>query len=274
MPQKNNTTNLRALLRVGAEFHFANGAAAATAAATFAVGGFTPFGNIVEITPQIDTQKVEHVSANRGAPRKDREDITRSQIQFKIKTDEFNKLVQKIMLGGSDGTNFSQAIQSAASADVLAFGTTAAVIGNWYDITVLGARIRNISALTIASKVEGTDFVVDQLTGRIMFLTAQTANLTPVVTAPAITAGSTAAFYGIKPGTTVKLNGVGRLFLFDQDDQNTVFADYQDFTCQITLDSASAFSATSFADLTFTVLVTDTVGNWQSRTSTNNVSVA
>ena len=68
--QKNNVTNQAALLRVGAEFHFADGAATVAAAQT---SGFAPFGNIVDVTPNIDTQKVEHVSSNRGAPRKDRE---------------------------------------------------------------------------------------------------------------------------------------------------------------------------------------------------------
>lgn len=270
MPQKNNVTNLAALLRVGAEFHFANGAASVAAALT---SGFTPFGNIVDITPNIDTQKVEHVSSNRGAPRKDREDITRSQIQFKVKTDEFHKLVQQIMLGGTAGTDFTQSIQSGVSADTLAFSGTAAVIGNWYDITVSGARIRKLTSVTIATLTEGTHFVLDLLTGRICFLTAQSSDRVPVVTAAAITAGSAGSFIGIKPGQQVKLSGIGRLYLFDQNTDNPVFAEYENFSCELTLDSASAFNATSFADLTFSVLVTDIVGNWLTRNAISTVSI-
>ncbi len=261
--QKNNVTNLNALLRVGAEFHLAVGA---TTLAAAKASGFTPFGNIVDVTPNIDTQKVEHVSSNRGAPRKDREDITRSQIQFKVKTDEFTEIVQKIMLGGTAGTDFTQSAQNASNGDVLGFTAAPAVIGNWYDISVSnGSRIRNITTLTFAGKTEGTDFVVDLLTGRVSFLTAQTADLTPVVTAPAITGTSDSSFVGIKPGQQVKLTGIGRLFLFDQNTANKVFADYSDFSCEVTLDTASAFNANSFSDLTFSVLVTETVGNWATR---------
>src|SRR5262245_21818975 len=120
--QKNNVTNLAALLRAGAAFHFSNTATSKSDART---NGFTACGNLVDVTPAIDTKTVEHVSANRGAPRKDREDVTQSQVQFKIKTDEFNAMVQKIMLGGIDGTDWSgQAAQVAANADTLAFSGT------------------------------------------------------------------------------------------------------------------------------------------------------
>lgn len=268
--QKNNVTNLDALLRVGAEFHFASGAASVAAAAAI---GFTPFGNIVDLTPNIDTQKVEHVSSNRGAPRKDREDITRSQIQFKVKTDEFNELVQKIMLGGTTGTAFTQTSKSSTNADTLAFSGTAATVGNWYDITVSGARVRNLTSVTITSLTEGTHFVVDLQTGRICFLSAQSSDRVPVVSAPAITANDATYFIGIKPGQQVKLSGIGRLYMFDQNTSNPVFAAYEDFTCELTLDTASAFNATSFADLTFSVLITDTVGNWLTRKSITAVSV-
>lgn len=273
MPQKNNVTNVSALLRPGAEFHFCNNATAATQAAYNAAGGFIPFGNIVGITPNFDTQKVEHVSSNRGNPKKDREDITRTQVQFKVKVDEFNKIVQKVMLGASDVTGFTQSAASAASGDALPFGTTAAVIGNWYDLTISGARVKDVTSVTITSKTEGTDFHLDLKTGRIMFVTAQSSNLTPVITAPAITAGSNASFLGLKPLQQVKFSGFGRLLGFDQDGANSNFFDYLDFSCQVTLDSVSELNVSNFGDLTFNVLVTDTVGTWLTRTGVNAVSV-
>lgn len=260
--QRNNVTNLAALLRAGAEFHFSN---TATSVADSQTKGFTYLGNVVDVTPAIDTQKVEHVSSNRGAPRKDREDITRSQIQFKVKVDEFLPVVQKIMLGGDDGTDFTQTSKTAANADTLAFSGTNAVIGNWYDVKVSGSRIRNLTALTISGKTEGTDFIVDNLTGRVAFLTAQSSDLVPVITAPAISSTSAKSFKGIKPGQTVKLSGFGRFYMFDQNAANEVFSAYEDFSCELTLDTASAFNATSFADITFSVLITDTVGNWLMR---------
>lgn len=260
--QRNNVTNLAALLRAGAEFHFANNA---TSVSDSQVKGFTPFGNVVDVTPNVDTQKVEHVSANRGAPRKDREDVIRSQVQFKIKVDEFLPIVQKMMLGGTAGTDFTQTAKTGANADILVFSGTAAVIGNWYDVKSSGARIRNLTALTIATLTEGTDFIVDNLTGRVCFLTAQSTDRMPVITAPAITASSNGSFIGIKPGQQVKLSGYGRLYLFDENTANSVFAAYEDFSCELTLDSASAFSATSFGDLTFSCLITDAVGNWLMR---------
>jgi len=70
----------------------------------------------------------------------------------------------------------------------------------------------------------------------------------------------------------VKLSGIGRLYMFDQNTGNKTFAAYEDFTCEVTLDTASAFNASSFADLTFSVLITDTVGNWLTRNSVNAVT--
>lgn len=270
MGQKNTQTNTAALIRVGAEFVFSEGA---TTKAEAQANGFTPFGNISEVTPQVDTQKVAHVSSNYGAPRKDREDVTQSQVAFKIKFTEFAMLVQKVMLGGIDGTDFTQLVQSAVNADALAFSTKAAVIGNWYDVLVSGARIRSATAITIATKTDGTDFVTDLRNGRIMFLTAQAADLTPVITAPAITAGSDLSFKGIKPGQSVKRSGIGRLYYYDQNSANRVFAAYEDFSCDVTLDTASAVNVTSFADLTASVLITDLVGNWLTRNASSKITV-
>lgn len=268
--QRNNVTNTSALLRVGAEFRFSSGA---TSKAVALQNGFAPFGNIVDVTPAIQTKTVEHVSSNRGNPRKDREDVTQSQIQFKVKSDEFNVILQKVMLAGNAGTNFIQDSNVGENADVLGFSNAGRfAIGNWYDITVGGDRFRNLTGLTISGKTEGTDFVVDNLTGSIAFKTTQSTDLTPVVSNPAIVAG-VKSFVGIKPGQVVKLTGYGRLMLFDQDGDNMVFADYQDFSCQVTLDTASAFNATSFGDLTFSVLVTEDVGNWLTRYGVSAVSV-
>ncbi len=266
-----NSTNISALIRVGSEFSFSS---LATSVATARAIGFTPFGNIVDVTPNVTTTKVEHISSNRGAPRKDREDITKSTWEFKIKSDEFNLILQKLLLGGTTGTDFIQSTTTGITADTFAFNTTAAVIGNWYDITISGVRVRNITTLTIASIAEGTDFVVDLPTGRVMFLTAQANARVPTVTATAMTIAAGSGFVGIKPGQQVKLQGFGRLLVFDQDTTNGTFADYCDFSCQLTLDTASAWNATSFSDLTFTCLVTDTVGNWLTRAAINNVSVA
>jgi hypothetical protein len=342
--------NSAAALRVGAEFSFSEGATTVAEAIGL---GYAQLGNIIDITPELTTEKVEAEDSNRGSPRVVRSDITKTALKFKVKSNEFTKQMVKILFGGEDTTEFTQSAQTAVSADTLAFGTTAATIGNWYPITVSSARIIGLTTVSVATasaatgytvtnatnviaktshghsngdalimaastapggttngvtyyvrdasandfklaataggavidlttdgtsvafrtaKKEGTDFEVDLLIGRIRFLTAQSSDLTPVITAAAVTAGSSDAFFGLTPGQTYEFNGYGALYLFDQNSDNSTPLRWEDFSCQVTFDSAANINAKSFADMTFTVLITDDVGTQHWRNSLADVT--
>jgi len=269
MPTVFKATNQRALLRVGAEMYFSDNATSLTNAIA---RGYAHLGNISGFNPNLSTQKVKHISSNRGVPKKDREDIIETQMEFKLKITEFSKENVRVLFGANDTTGFTQSSQSAANADTLAFGTTNAVIGYWYPITVSGAFVRELTVVTITALTEGTDFEVDYTNGLIRFLTAQSTNRVPVITAPAITSSDNTYYHGFTPLANVRREGWGYLLISDQDSQNKHPIWYPNFSCQVTLDSASEFNPNDFANMTLSVLVTSTVGTMYGRKSLANVS--
>lgn len=260
--------NLKALLIGTGEFSFAEDALSVSDAQA---KGYLDFGNVTASTPSPEQTKEEHFGSYRGIRRVDKTAVTENKLTYKIKVDEFNKTNLEVLFGGSPTTGHTQAIQTAAAGQVLAFATTAAVIGKWYDIlTGAGARLLNLTTVTIAAKVEGTDFVLDLLCGRVKFLTAQAADLTPTITAAAITAASNWSFLGMVPLAKVKKVGFGRLMIFDQESPNKLALRHEGFSCEITLDSAGDVDGQKFSDLTLSVLVTDTVGTLLYREDNKN----
>jgi hypothetical protein len=243
--------NVTALLMATAEFSFCLNA---TSVATALPLGYQDFGDIVDVTPTTDTQKVEHLGAYRGVRTLDSTVVTQSKLQYKLKCDEWNKKTLQVVFGGDVGTAFTQTIKTAASADTLGFTATPAVIGNWYDILFSGLHVRTLTTVTVATLSEGTDFVVDLKLGRIKFLTAQAADRVPVVTAAAILSTDTASFFSITPLTNVRRQGMGRIVLFDQNSPNVVI-DHADFLCEIILDSTDAVGGTAFSNISMTVTV-------------------
>lgn len=232
-----------------AEFSFALNCS--TIAAAFAAG-YVDFGNIVSFTNKLDTQKVEHKGSWRGVRTLDATYVTESKHQYTLKCDEWNKQTLQILFGGDIGTPFTQAAWTAQAFDTFGFTAVPAVIGRWYDLLKAGVHYRNTSTVTIAAKVEGTDFVVDIKLGRVKFLTSQAADLIPLVTNLAITATDTTSFFSITPLTNVRRTGMGRLVVFDQNSPNIVI-DHLDFLCEIVLDSASEVGGTAFSDFSMTI---------------------
>lgn len=108
------------------------------------------------------------------------------------------------------------------------------------------------------------------LLGRIKFRTAQAADLTPTVTAPAITAGTDSAFLGLTPLADPVKSGVGRLVIFDQYDNNKVVVDHLEFTCDVSVDSAAEVDGTGYAEITLNVDVTGAPGTAFVRNANQN----
>jgi hypothetical protein len=258
MPQVDPAHNLNALLIGTGEFSFSKDA---TSAANAQVRGWVDFGNVVAFTPEVDAKTDEHIGSYRGVRRIDKRAVTQTKIQYKLKLDEANLSTLRLMFGATDTTGHLQSVLSAVAGQILGFTATPAVIGRWYNIkTAGGARLRFLTSVTIAAKVEGTDFVLDLKMGRVKFLTAQAADLTPTITAPAITAGQDNAFLGLQPLQAPVQSGYGKLICFDQYNPNTVVLEHEDFSCDVSIDSASEINGTGFTDITLTVTVTSDVG--------------
>lgn len=252
--------NLKALVVGTGEFSFSEGAV--SAAATL-LAGWLDFGNIVAFTPAMEASTEAHMGSYRGIRRKDKTISTENALQYTIKADEWNVQNLKILFGATSGSGTSQSALTAQSGSALAFTSGAGASGTqkWYDVKdSSGNRIRKLTALTIATLTEGTDFEVDYLLGRVRFLVSQTASRTPVITCSAITAGSADSFIPLTPFGDVIKQGFGRLVCYDQNDANTIVYEHNDFSCEVTLESSAEVNGTGIAELTLKVTVTDTVG--------------
>lgn len=264
--------NLTALLIGTGEFCFSEGA---ISPADAQARGYLDFGNIVAFTPEANLSKEEHQGSYRGVRRADKTVVTENGFSWKIRVDEYNRKNLELLFSASATTGHTQTALSAVAGAVLAFATLAAKIGYWYDLRKAdGSRLFDVTAVTIAGKVEGTDFVIDQKLGRIRFLTAQAADLTPTITAPAIVAGSAGSFLGLTPLQDPVKQGYGRLYIYDQDDENKLVMAHLDFKCELTMDSANEIDGTGFTDLTLDAKIGDDVGVVFVREGNENAGVA
>ncbi len=225
--------NLNALLIGTGEFSFASGAT--TAAQAGGVGyGYRPFGNVkaFALQPKITTK--EHTGAYRGVRSVDKTFTPGLELLYKLTLEEIGLNSLLLALLGSTGTAFTQTVQSAVAGDALVF--TSPLPSDplkWYDIKVAGVQIRDLTALTVTTLVEGTDFRVDYKLGRIQFLAAQTTSRTPTVSAPAITSSDNGYLRAITPLNTGKATGIGRIVCYDQASTSIVVFDHKDFACEV-----------------------------------------
>lgn len=250
--------DLDALLIGTGEFSFAVGATTTTAGGIN--GPFTDVGNVTAFQIQPETTRQDHRGSYRGIKRLDKSVITAADAKYLIRIDEWKKDNLLYLFYGDDGTAWTQSSQSSASADALDFSSTAAVIGKWYDVTVSGARVRDLTALTIATLTENTDFVVDYELGRVRFLTAQSASRTPTISANAITSSDAKYLYGVTPLANPSRSGIGRLTCFDQSESAKVVFDHVDFGCEVSINGQPEVDGENYSNIELMVSVTSPVG--------------
>ncbi len=235
--------NLNALLIGTGEFHFAKNATTELIAGA-AGKGYKSFDNVKMFALQPEIEKKEHKGSYRGIRKIDKTIVTAMNFTYKLTFDAIglNKLL--LMFLGSEGTAYTQLIATAANADAMAFSTGASASGivNWYDVLRSGVQVRDLTALTIATLVEGTDFVVDYKLGRVRFLVDQVASLVPVVTAPAITSSSTGYLRTITPFQEAIQKGIGRLLCYDQNSNSIVAFDHKGFGCELSVMGNTEFA--------------------------------
>lgn len=249
--------NLDALLIGTGEFSFSENA---ISVADAAVRGYRDLGNVKAFSLQPESTPLEHLGSYRGVKRVDKRKVTQIKHGYLLTLDEFRDINLLMAFYGEAGAGFTQAAAATAAGDSLPFGTTAAVIGLWYDLRIAGVRVRNITTVTITAKVENVDFILDKLTGRIRFLTAQAANLTPVITAPQVTATSNEFLRSIVPMMKTTRSGYGRLALFDENSPQLVF-EHTDFACDINLEGQPNIDGENFSELQIKVQITTPVGS-------------
>jgi hypothetical protein len=266
--------NLTALLLGTSEFMFSENATSKSDAQS---RGYLDFGNIISFQVMPENKTAEHKGSYRGVKRTDKRVNTETAIRYKLKADEWNLQNLKILFGATDGTSFSQSAISAVAGTAFGFTAVPAVIGNWYDILdAAGNHVINLTTVTFAgppSLAEGTDFELDLLMGRVRFLTAQSADLTPTITCPAIAAGDDYSFFGLIPAEQPVRTGYGKLVVYDETDNNHVVWRHEDFSCDISLDTAGDVTGSDFSDLTIDVLVTTDKGTLQGRQANLNAGL-
>lgn len=136
-----------------------------------------------------------------------------------------------------------------------------------------GVKLKNLTSVTFSGKTEGTDFELDLLMGRVRFLTAQAADLTPVITCAAILSTDEEGFRTLTPMAAPLKSGWGKLTCYDQNDANKVVLNHEDFSCDVSLDAASEVNGTDYTDMTLSVVVTDTVGTIYARNQNQNAGL-
>lgn len=266
MSVNSNLHNIRALV-VGAtvEFSFAE---APIGTALASIGGplypFKDFGNLSGLDVGSEMESEKRITSFRGVRREISSEPTLTRLAYKLKSPEADPVKLAIAFNASEGGAYTQTALAAVAGQALDFTTAAAIIGQWYQLrTTGGVSVRNVTALTIATKIEGTDFVVDKELGRIRFLTAQAASLTPTITTAAVTADpSDLAMNILNPMQKPIRRGYGRIIVFDRDAKNKVVLDHYDFSCEIILDGSglNAQDGKAAAETSLMVTVTDQQG--------------
>lgn len=233
MSQNSNLHNLRAVL-IGptTRFLFCEGA---TSAANAQALGYEDFGNIKAHQLQAENQTEPVITSLDGINRTVDEQSRMVTAGYLLTLREQSPLGLKFGYFGAEGTPFTQAAIAAQNGNALAFDVTAAVLNRWYQLQYSGTPVRNITTVTIAGKTEGTDFVLHKQLGLIRFLTAQTASLTPVITAPEVTAASNEYMKRIDPFSTPTRRGFARIICHDRDPLNSVIFDHMDFNCTLAI---------------------------------------
>jgi hypothetical protein len=105
---------------------------------------------------------------------------------------------------------------------------------------------------------EDTEVVTDLVLGQVKMLTTVAANVTPIVSCPAITTADAGAMTSVTPLDNPIKEGIGRVMKFDEDG-HCVY-DWYGFSCQLYPESEAASDGKTTPETVFNVRVGETVG--------------
>ncbi len=235
MRVNSNLHNLRSVL-IGptSRFIFANGA---TSRAEAQAMGAEDFGNLKAHQLQMENTTEPVLTSVDGLTQQIDEQSRLLALGYMLTSRE--QAVRDLILAynATEGTAFTQAAAAATNGTLLAFGTTAAKLNAWYELQIGGTAVRTVTTVTIAGLTEDVDFIIHKELGLIRFLTAQAADLTPVITCPEVTAASAAYMRRIDPLKQSVFRGYGTLVCMDRDQDNKIVFDHRWFKCTLKFDS-------------------------------------
>lgn len=245
--------SLAHLLGTG-EFSFAAGATSLVAAQLI---GWQDFDNVTTFSIQTKNDKVEHLGSYRGVRRLDVTKFKRITAGYQLKFDALDPVKVALMYYGTVGTNYTQVVRAAVAADAL----SSPVKNRWYDLNISGARVRELTLVTIVmgsgSVTEDTDYVIDYKTGRIFWKITPGAITSITLTAPAILVTSPNTFARITPMNQPSLKGMARLTVWNDD--GSLVLDHHDFYCEIFPEGDFSVGE-NIAEMTHTVNILTPVG--------------
>lgn len=123
--------------------------------------GLVDLGNIVNPSISQNQQTQKHYTARNGTRVLDREEITSQEYNINFTLDEINTTNLSLAFRGSTATSLAQSSATVTSEAVTTLLNKAVRLQN-----------RKVSAVTISTLVEGTDYVVDYELGAITALTS------------------------------------------------------------------------------------------------------
>ena len=212
--------------------------AASRAAADLA--GFEEFGGLMGFELQGESKTEPVLKPIVGVMRQTDETPGLLTLGYEFTTREIadaRKL--KYFLSAGAGQDLAQAAVAAAAADNIVFtGPVPAVLNKWYPIYKAGARVRELSAFAIATKVEGTDFIVDYANGMVRFPNPAylpAANVAPTISAPAIDSTHAKFMKGLRPMQNQIWRGYAHVYVYDQNRSNNVAKRHEYFSFTLTL---------------------------------------
>jgi hypothetical protein len=143
---------------------------------------YRDLGNAAEFNISIETEKLEHQSSREGLKTIDKEVVVSQKMNLAITLDEINFENMALFFSGESG---SRSNATAATGVTGSQNLTVTTQGRWIDLYTgvsgkpttdpQGSRIYDIGTVTITeaggtSLVEGVDFTVDQIMGRIFVI--------------------------------------------------------------------------------------------------------
>lgn len=143
---------------------------------------YRDLGNASEFNISIETEKLEHQSSREGLKTIDKEVVVSQKMSLSVTLDEINFENMALFFSGESG---SRSNSQAATGITGSGNITVVTQGRWLDLYVAadgkpttdpqGSRIYDIGTVTIVegggtALIEGTDFTVDQIMGRIFVI--------------------------------------------------------------------------------------------------------
>lgn len=234
MPVNSNLHNLRAvLIGTTSRFMFSLDAESRAQAQAF---GAEDFGNLKAHQLQGENTTENILTSLDGVTQIVDEQSRQVALGYLLTSREQAVREQLMAYFATETTPFTQAAIAAQNGNALAFDVVASKLNRWYELQYNGVAVRNVTSVTIADLVEGTDFVVHKELGLIRFLTAQAASRVPVITAPEITAASDGYMRKFLPLKRTIFRGYASLMCFDRDPKNKVVFDHRWFRCTLKIE--------------------------------------